>query len=134
MHRRFLTLITAACLLLGAFVTFASTASAATLPTPTGLPAGIEPLADYVPQTSCDPSAKPGSVALGNLLVRTYRGTSFGSAYACATDGTVSEHYEGRAVDWMASVRNKTQLGQARAFLSWLFAKDRAGHANAKAR
>jgi hypothetical protein len=134
MLRRCLTLATTLCVLITGLTGLAASSFAVTPPTPRGLPAGIEPLADYVPQTSCDPTVKPGAAALGALLTATYRGTTFASAYACGTDGTVSEHYEGRALDWMVSVRTGAQAGQARAFLSWLFATDGAGHRYAEAR
>ena len=134
MARRPFSLLVALSLLLAGTVASAATASATTPPTPRNLPSQIETLADYVPQTSCDPTTKPGSNALGKLLVSTYHGTSFGSAYACGTNGTVSEHYEGRAVDWMVSVRNHTQAAQAHAFLTWLFKTDAAGHRFANAR
>ncbi|GAA4716700.1 hypothetical protein GCM10025782_12130 [Pedococcus ginsenosidimutans] len=112
-------------------------ASAATPvpPTPTGLPAGIEALSSYVGANSCDAKAKPGTVALGSLLVRTYPGTTYGSARACGSDSlATSEHYDGRAVDWMASVRNTTQKAQANAALTWMLATDRSGNTYAMAR
>ena len=71
------------------------------------------------------------------MLARTYAGygaTSWMSAYACGTDGGQSEHYEGRAIDWMVGVHNPRQLAAARAFLSWLFATDSAGNRFAMAR
>ena len=132
MVRRSISLFAVLCLAIAGIAVSASTAAAAP-PSPRGLPTALEGLADYVPQTSCDPVAKPGAVALGRLLVSAYPGTSFNSAYACATDGTVSEHYEGRAVDWMASYRNATQRRQLQSFLTWLFAT-RAGHKFAYAR
>ena len=94
----------------------------------------IEPLAQYVPQTSCDPHTRPGSQKLGDLLTAAYPGTTFASAYDCATDGTISEHYEGRAVDWMVSVHDKIQHTGARAVIKWLFATDRYGNDFARAR
>lgn len=112
-------------------------ASAATAvpPTPAGLPTGIEALSSYVGANSCDAKAKPGTAALGALLVRTYPGTTYGSARACGSDSlATSEHYDGRAVDWMASVRNATQKAQANAALNWMLATDRSGNTYAMAR
>ncbi|UQX87166.1 hypothetical protein M6D93_12745 [Jatrophihabitans telluris] len=101
---------------------------------PAGMPSAIEPLATYVGQTSCQPAFRPGTLALGRLLVRTYPDTSFGGDYACGTDGSRSEHYEGRAVDWMNSVRTATGRAQANAVIKSLLATDSAGHTFALAR
>src|SRR5437868_267245 len=68
-------------------------------PTPRGLPAAIEPLSGYVGQVSCQPTIRPGTAKLAHLLATTYRNynaTSWASTYACGTDGTRSEHYDGR--------------------------------------
>jgi len=100
---------------------------------PAKLPTAIEPLAPYVPQTSCEWVDKPGSVAFGALLKATYPDTSFGVTRGCT--GTMnSEHYDGRAVDWMNSVRKPAQAAQATALLNWLFATDAAGNKYANAR
>jgi hypothetical protein len=101
--------------------------------TPRTLPAGIEALAAYVPAAACDPHAKPGATALGRLLVRSYPGTSFGIDRTCGTNPT-SEHNEGRAIDWMASVRDPARAAQARAVLTWLLSADAAGNSYANAR
>jgi hypothetical protein len=94
----------------------------------------IEQLAPYVGQASCDPHIKKGTAKLGKLLLRTYPGTTFASTYACGTDGSQSEHYEGRAIDWMASARVKSQRADARAFIQWLLATDKYGDTDAMAR
>jgi peptidoglycan hydrolase-like protein with peptidoglycan-binding domain len=110
-----------------------SAAAAKTPAVPTGLPTALEPLARYVAQADCDPGTKKGAILLGNLLTDTYPGTTFGGGRAC-TDHPPSEHYDGRAVDWMNSVRNTTQRAQANALLTWLFAKDARGNQHANAR
>ncbi|MDQ2837373.1 MAG: peptidoglycan-binding protein [Actinomycetota bacterium] len=102
----------------------AADAAVPSLRAPAGLPLAIEPLASYVEQTECHPGYLPGTLKLGQLLTSTYRNTSFGGAYACGTDGTRSEHYDGRAVDWMNSVRNKTQAAQAAAVIKFLLTTD----------
>ena len=100
---------------------------------PTSLPAGIETMSPYVPQTSCEWTDKPGSIALGDLLKATYPGTSYGISRPCT--GTMdSEHYDGRAVDWMNSIRKPAQAAQATAVLKWLFATDAAGNTYANVR
>ncbi|HYY11814.1 MAG TPA: peptidoglycan-binding domain-containing protein, partial [Kineosporiaceae bacterium] len=101
---------------------------------PVAQPAGLEALSPYLPQVSCNPVAMPGAVALGDLLRRTYPGTSYGIARACGSDGMASEHYEGRAVDWMASKRDPVKLAQVRTLLDWLLAPDDEGRPYANAR
>jgi peptidoglycan hydrolase-like protein with peptidoglycan-binding domain len=113
--------------------TAAATAAPKVPAVPAGLPTALEPLARYVAQADCDPATKPGAVKLGTLLTATYPNTTFGGGRAC-TDHPPSEHYDGRAVDWMNSVRNATQKAQADAVLNWLFAKDARGNAYANAR
>ena len=99
---------------------------------PPGLPQGIEELAPYTGQVSCDPVDKPGATALAKLLVATYPGTTTGISRACATD--TSEHYEGRAIDWMVSIRKPAEAAQAQAVIDWLFAADAQGRRFANAR
>jgi peptidoglycan hydrolase-like protein with peptidoglycan-binding domain len=102
---------------------------------PAVLPLALEPLASYVPANSCDPTAKPGTAALGKLLTTTYRGTSYAISRTCGVDAMpTSEHYDGRAVDWMNSVRVPQQAAQAKALIAWLTAADAAGNRYANAR
>jgi hypothetical protein len=94
----------------------------------------IEGYALYDPQTTCDPTPKPGTVALRNLLLSRYPNTvSFGISRACDVGGT-SEHKEGRAFDWGANVNNAAQRASVDDFLANLFATDQYGHRNALAR
>jgi len=103
--------------------------------TPSGLPSGIEGMGISSSAATCDPTAKPGAAKLAKLLVDTYPGTSAGVPRACSTDTKVnSEHMEGRAIDWMNSVRDPKQKAEADAVLKWLFATDAAGHTYANAR
>ena len=46
----------------------------------------------------------------------------------------MSEHYDGRAIDWMVSIRNAVQLADASATLNWLLATDAHGNRFAMAR
>ena len=119
-------------------VSFAPSAQAAGSPpvpaVPSGLPSGIENLAQYVPANSCDPHAKPGTTALANLLVQTY-GSHYGIERTCGTDPLpTSEHYDGRAIDFFLSVRNTAQRAQMNALIGWLLASDAEGHSYANAR
>lgn len=102
-------------------------------PTPTDLPTAIEGPARYTPQVSCDPRAKPGTVRLGELLVDTYPGTRYGTARSCGP-APASEHHDGRAVDWVVSVRDAGQRADAEAVLGWLLATDRKQNPYAMAR
>ena len=97
------------------------------------VPPGIEDLAAYVASNSCTPTTRPGTDRLGRLLVKTYPGTSFGGARSCPSTPS-SEHHDGRAVDWMNSVRNAKQKKQAQAVIDWLFAPDDQGRPYANAR
>ncbi|MGI8458944.1 MAG: peptidoglycan-binding domain-containing protein [Propionibacteriaceae bacterium] len=108
-------------------------AAASTPPVPRGLPAGIESLATYVPANSCSPTTRPGAVKLGTLLTTTYPNTRYGGARGCGALPD-SEHHDGRAVDWMNSLRNATQAKQGAAVIKWLLATDAAGHQYANAR
>jgi hypothetical protein len=132
---RALRVLSAAVAVVSAVVLGAATPASAAVPTPPrSLPTAIEPLAQYVAQSSCDPTVKPGTRALANLLSHTYPGISWASAYSCGTDGSVSEHYEGRAIDWMASYRVDWQRADATSLVNWLLASDKAGNHFAMAR
>jgi hypothetical protein len=131
---RALRVVAAAAGITAAAFGVAGPASAAVPTPPRTLPTAIEPLATYVAQSSCDPTVKPGTRALATLLAKTYPGTTWASAYACGTDGTVSEHYEGRAIDWMVSYGVSWQRADATSFVNWLLATDNAGNRFAMAR
>jgi hypothetical protein len=106
-------------------------------PVPTGLPKAIEALATYVQQKACQPVVRPGTAKLAQLLATTYRNygaTSWASGYPCGTDGGRSEHYDGRAIDWMVDVHDAKQYTAARAAIAWLLATDAAGNTFAMAR
>jgi hypothetical protein len=121
-------------LLAGMSLAIAPAAAARTPAVPAHLPVVIESLAAYVAQTACIPTIQPGTAKLARLLVRTYPGTTYGAVSSCGTNGTVSEHYEGRAIDWMVSIRNAGQRAAASAFITWLLATDRSRNKFAMAR
>ncbi len=113
----------------------ASAAVAAAVPPPgPAATATIEAMGGYVADASCDAATKPGTARLASLLTATWPGTVVGTARACGTDGSVSEHYDGRAVDWMTPVRTPEGAARADAFIAWLFATDSQGNAFAEAR
>jgi len=126
--------VTALVALVGPLAASAGAESVPVPSTPSALPSDIEGLASYVPANSCDPHAKPGTTAVGNLLVQTY-GSYYGIDRTCGTDPLpTSEHYDGRAVDYFQNVRVPAQKAKIQGFISWLFAKDAQGHAYANAR
>lgn len=95
----------------------------ARLPAPAparALPATLDVRPSYQPGVSCDPVDRPGAVKLGRLLVDTYGTGVFGISRFC--DGTLSEHHEGRAVDWMLDAGNPTQKAVADSFVAWVTA------------
>ncbi len=94
--------------------------------------ADIEPLPTYQGQSLCDPIPRPGVVAVKKLLLATYGDhVIYIPRYGCHG---ISEHHEGRALDWMVSVRRADERAQANAFIAWLLAKDGQGNAYAMAR
>jgi hypothetical protein len=93
-------------------------------------PAGISPIVDIQPeyqgQTLCTPSTKVGTRKLMSILVATYGQATMGVGRACSTPG-VSEHKEGRAIDWMRSVHIAKERKQVEGFIKWATAKDATG-------
>jgi hypothetical protein len=94
----------------------------------------LEPLADYVPQTTCDPTAKPGVLGFRDLLLETFPGTrNLGIGRVCEAEG-VSEHKEGRALDWGVRADDPTERADAEQVLAWLLGPDADGQPYAMAR
>ena len=119
-------------LVAGALALGASPARAVAPVTPS-FGAVADGFAEYDGQSLCSPTPKPGARKLAALLVRTYGPASIGISRACAQGGT-SEHKEGRALDWMLSVRVPAQRAKVQAFLTWLLATDANGNRAAMAR
>ncbi|MFP5335156.1 MAG: FG-GAP repeat domain-containing protein [Actinomycetes bacterium] len=82
--------------------------------------------APYVGQVSCEPAAKPGTVALAKTITATYGAASIGTLRACGSGGR-SEHKDGRALDWMLDAADPADKAVATAFLQWLTGPDDAG-------
>ena len=92
----------------------------------------IEPQSEYFSQKICDPIPRPGVVAVKDLLNKTYGPrVIYIPRYGCAG---LSEHHEGRALDWMISVRKADQKATAESFISWLQKTDSFGNKIAMAR
>jgi hypothetical protein len=113
-------------------VPFAGPASAARAPATPSFPAAIDAYAGSEPETSCSPTEKPGPRALRSLLAQTYPRISSNIVRPCSAGS--SGHEEGRALDWMTSVRDSTQRDIAETMLSWLLATDQYGNPHANAR
>ena len=117
--RAALAVVAVAAAMLPAVAAAPSALAAMPVPARPALPAQIDAFAPYEGQTICTPTPKPGAVRLARLLRATYGDYSIGIARACSI-GARSEHKEGRALDWMVSVRVPAQAARATAFLSWL--------------
>ncbi|WP_432542490.1 LGFP repeat-containing protein [Kineococcus sp. SYSU DK002] len=102
-----------------------TTAAAAAPRTPAGLPAEAEPLAArYQPPTTCG-APQPGTLAVAQLIRDAYGRQTIGTARDCPATGVpVSEHSDGRALDWMLNAADPAQAALAREFLTWLLADD----------
>ncbi|MCE1179839.1 MAG: peptidoglycan-binding protein [Micrococcales bacterium] len=96
------------------------------------LPGALDVAPPYQAQTRCDPTAKPGVKAFGDLMVRHYGTGNYGIGRAC-TYG-VTEHSEGRALDWMLSAYDADQRAVADSVVRWLTAPDSQGRPGAMAR
>lgn len=107
----------------------------AVAPTPTTgvpLPAELDNAAFYEAQAICDPTPRPGAAALRDLLLATYGPATIYIPRTCTS--STSEHFDGRAVDWMRSVRVPAEKEMADAFVAWLLAPAADGTPHAMAR
>jgi hypothetical protein len=95
------------------------------------MPAPLVPV-PYLPityqgQSTCDPTPKPGAIAMADVIKATYGASEIiGIPRGCDVGGR-SEHKEGRAVDWMVDVRDPAERAMAEAYLNWLLGPDQAG-------
>ena len=128
--RLLLRLAIVVAVLSGLLATTAAPAMAAP-PTPKFGPV-IDAYARYEPARTCDPTNKPGVVAVRDLLNRTYGTHQSGIKRTCGS-GT-SEHYEGRALDYSLNVTNAKQRAAAEDIIAWLLATDQHGNTHAVAR
>jgi len=88
------------------------------------LPAALDARTPYEAQVSCDPRDKPGVTAFAALMKSTYKSGVTGISRTCQSD--TSEHYEGRALDWMLSVNVPQQKAVADSVVAWLSADNGA--------
>lgn len=91
------------------------------------LPEGYDTAPEYEGQAQCDPTPKPGTQRLADLVKATYGANqTVWIPRACEVGGQ-SEHKEGRAIDWMTDVRDPQGRANAEAFLAWLLGPDQFG-------
>lgn len=110
------------------------TASAAVaVPTSPTFSASIDAYPRYERENTCSPTEKPGPQFVRTMLRSTY-GTSIGSNIVRSCTSSDSGHEEGRALDWMTSVRVASQRDMANAFIGWLQATDKYGNKHAMVR
>lgn len=93
----------------------------------------IEDYAPYQPASRCSPKPKAGTKVLARWIEKKYAGTDVSVARRHCGSGT-SEHYEGRALDWMNNARRTKDRKRVRSFLTALFAADAEGNQAALAR
>ncbi|MDC5697638.1 peptidoglycan-binding protein [Intrasporangium calvum] len=97
------------------------------------LPKALDVYVPYQGQTVCDPVARPGVLAFAKLMTSHYQlGSTSLIGRSCA--GDVSEHYDGRAWDWMLDVDDPEESAVARSVLTWLTKADANGVPGAMAR
>jgi hypothetical protein len=109
-------------------------ASSVPVPTEPRLPAAIEPLAPYQPEKFCRTTVEPGVKDFETVLTSTYTDTVIVSDLRPCEKHVVSEHFDGRAVDWGVDHRVASQRADGQALLRWLFAPDADGNRDAMLR
>ncbi|GAB3113928.1 hypothetical protein GCM10027055_19170 [Janibacter alkaliphilus] len=126
------TMVPALALPLGASIATARQGAVPAPPTNSNLPSGLDVASPYLPQTVCDPDAKPGVTAFARLMANHYSEYSYGISRAC--NYGLTEHSEGRALDWMLNAYDSHEREVADSVLAWLMAPDSQGRPAAMAR
>ncbi|WP_370892643.1 peptidoglycan-binding protein [Janibacter sp. GXQ6167] len=101
-------------------------------PTNTRLPAAVDVASPYIPQTVCSPAAKPGVAAFARLMANHYSEFNYGISRHC--NAGLTEHSEGRALDWMLNANDPRERAIADSVLRWLLAPGPNGEPAAMAR
>jgi hypothetical protein len=92
----------------------------------------IDTTPTYQPQSTCDPTAKPGVKAFHDMILKVFPNTGdYGITRDCGSEDGISEHKEGRAWDWKVNVNNPQDVATVNTLFKWLFATDKYGHKNA---
>ncbi|MCW4601030.1 peptidoglycan-binding protein [Janibacter hoylei] len=101
-------------------------------PTNKNLPRDLDVASPYIPQSVCDPTPKPGVTAFARLMANHYDEFNYGISRAC--NYGLTEHSEGRALDWMLNAYDPHERAVADGVISWLLAPDSQGRPAAMAR
>ena len=72
----------------------------------------------YEAQTTCDLTTKPGVAAFAKLMTEHYDRRDYHTVRTCLSDE--SQHYDGRAMDWMLSAYDSDDRAIADAVATWL--------------
>ena len=88
------------------------------------LPVALDMRTPYEAQLSCDPRDKPGVSAFAALMKANYKIGTTGISRGCTA--AISEHYDGRALDWMLSAKDPQQKAVADSVVVWLSADNGA--------
>ena len=94
----------------------------------------VEDYAGYEPQTKCAKNVKPGTAFLLRWLVAEYPNTRSGSTLRSCSGSSVSEHKDGRALDWGADASKRPQRRAVKRLLARIFTTDAQGNTHALAR
>jgi hypothetical protein len=116
--------------LAGGIALTGSTPASAALPGPkptVSMKTAPEAPSRYQGQVTCDPTEKPGPAALRDLLRKTYGKANNGGTTRSCSQGSTSEHKEGRAYDWMLDAYNPTDKAIGDSFVAWLTGPDAKG-------
>lgn len=79
----------------------------------------VDPLGGYDGQARCIHRAQRGTKSLAKVLRRTYGNYRIGLNRSCVK-GDTSEHYDGRAIDWMVDSRSRPSAQAGDDFVKWL--------------
>ncbi len=96
------------------------------------LPKELDVASPYIPQSVCDPDPKPGVTAFARLMANHYDEFNYGISRAC--NYGLTEHSEGRALDWMLNAYDPHERAVADGVIAWLLAPDSEGRPAAMAR
>jgi hypothetical protein len=91
-----------------------------------------EGYASYQPEKTCKKKPRPGTKRLAAWINETFTGTAVASMRRC--DKSVSEHQDGRAIDWMMDATKKKDRREVKRFFKQILATEAKEHPHALAR